>query len=406
MPVQLALLLATLSHNRIHMPGSFRGGKTVGALLAMTLHGMRREGGRYLVAGRSVESVTDAMYTYFEDIAQFCQMNLRVRKGYRTMSTKGGAEIHFTLLGAADERATSRVQGRTYDGALVDEVSNLPQSFYYMVLTRISRPGSLLITTCNTDAPSHWYKTEVLDRAEETGDYILEEAAAAIYDNVYLPDGFVEGLEKSLPPHMRQRGLLGQWVPAEGLVYPEYHMWEQPLPHSFWHPPTVGVDYGHGDKGITGAVALSWYGDQAGSQGIYIAHSEYRHQGPLDPNEQARRILQQYPKGRFVVDYTPAPLYQSLLQRAPNRTLKAEKMSGSVLEGINHLQALLQSKRLLIHSGCENLRAEMAEYVWSSVLAPVTGADRPVKRGDHLCDALRYAAAHIVPAKEYIPDAP
>ena len=404
MPVQVALLSASLQHNRIHLPGSVRGGKTVGALLAMTLHAMRRGGGRYLVAGRSVESVTDIMGTYFDDIAEFCQMTLKKRKGERIMMPKGGGAIHFTILGAADTRATARVQGRTYDGALIDEVSNLPATFYYMVLTRISRPGSLLITTCNTDAPSHWYKTDILDKAPETGDYILTEAAAAIYDNFHLPDDFVAGLEATLLPHMRNRALLGQWVPAEGLVYPEYHCWDDPVP-PFPLPPVVGVDYGHGDNGVTGAVAISWWGKRDGSRGVYIAHNEYRHQGPLDPNEQARRIVQAYPTGRYIVDYTPAPLFQSLLQRAPNRTLKASKTGGSVLEGINHVQALLQSKRLLIAGNCENLRAEIAEYVWSDIQAPVTGADRPVKKRDHLCDALRYAAAHILPAKEYVPDA-
>lgn len=394
----------------IHLAGSGGGGKTVGALGALIIHSRMRPGrNRYFLCGVSVKTADSNLFEIAEAWAAFLRLPFsRFDGGYKI------GDARFFLFGASDITSRRRIQGGTFHGALLDEAVEYPsgQSFLDMARTRFRVERPLVFTTGNPAGPRHWYAKEILDKASETGDIVIEAAKRAIWGNFHLPAGFAESLEKSLPPYQRQRLLQGEWVVAEGLVYP-YWVSHRCINNCVvtkgdclvprFPPPVVGVDYGHGTEGVTAAIATTAWRDRTSLRDTltYITGDEYYHVGPLDPNLHADRMIAKWPKAHFVIDPAPPPLYQALLARAPGRVHKARKGEGSVLRGINHANALLQAGRILIaESHCPNLCDERASYVWSDTVAPITGADRPVKKNDHCMDAWRYGLEHLLEANE------
>jgi hypothetical protein len=72
----------------------------------------------------------------------------------------------WLVIGAKDEGSVRYVRGMTVGIALCDELSLMPQSFFEMLLTRMSPEGARLYGTTNLDSPYHWLKTGYLDNAE------------------------------------------------------------------------------------------------------------------------------------------------------------------------------------------------------------------------------------------------
>ena len=59
------------------------------------------------------------------------------------------------LEGANDARSESKIRGMTLQGAYCDELTQFPEDFFTMLLSRLRLPGAKLIATTNPDAPLH-----------------------------------------------------------------------------------------------------------------------------------------------------------------------------------------------------------------------------------------------------------
>lgn len=80
--------------------------------------------------------------------------------------------------------------------------------------------------------------------------------------------------------------------------------------------------------------------------------------------------------------------------------------NNSVRPGINAIRALLATNRLHVGAGCDELILQLQRYRWKSTGRTEDHApDRPVKRDDHVADALRYAVMILpIPEVEQTPD--
>ena len=77
-----------------------------------------------------------------------------------SMGTKDGWLFghHILLEFAPDARAEQKIRGLTLDGAYCDELTLYPESFFSMLLSRLSKPNATVYATTNTDNPMHWLK--------------------------------------------------------------------------------------------------------------------------------------------------------------------------------------------------------------------------------------------------------
>lgn len=123
------------------------------------------------------------------------------------------------LEGANDIRSESKIRGITLQGAYCDELTQFPQDFFTMLLSRLRLPGAKLIATTNPDTPRHWLKTDYIDRADEL-DFL--DVRFLIDDNTTLPRDYVDSIKREYVGVYYERFILGRWVIAEGLIYRDF----------------------------------------------------------------------------------------------------------------------------------------------------------------------------------------
>ena len=382
-PTQIQMLDALINRFKlIVVPGDVRAGKTVGAIMCMILHQAGRSHLRYIVGGQSVATATGNMEYLFEDIAKQNNFHYRYEKGMRKISWVESNS--FEYYGHKNADTDKQIAGGTFAGGIIDEASFMHPNFYYMAMSRFSGvPDPVLILTMNPGGRQHWVKRQIIDQIDDIGGIYMH---ANIEDNEqHLPEGFAEQVGRTLTGHYKKRMLEGEWASATGVVYPEYQVVEQPdtsLLHHVW-----GVDYG--ESGVTAAVKLMGNGMQ------YQAQGEYYHHGASDgifpPSVHVQRMLDKLGRPSAAYCDPSASLMIAELQRAGVNTYFA---NNDVLEGIQAVHTAFTTGTLTIHE-CNYLQDELAGYEWREITD--SGIEAPVKKEDHLCDALRYVTQGVLP---------
>jgi phage terminase large subunit len=80
--------------------------------------------------------------------------------------------------------------------------------------------------------------------------------------------------------------------------------------------------------------------------------------------------------------------------------LPALDANNDVLLGIKICSKFIGGKNIVIQKGCTTLREHIQSYAWDSKAAD-RGEDKPVKKNDHILDALRYAVCTAFPQGEF-----
>lgn len=307
------------------------------------------------------------------------------------------------VVGANDESAQEKIRGLTLAGAYGDEVSIWPESFFTMLLSRLSIKGAKFFGTTNPDNPSHWLK-KLLDRAAihltGAGEVLKRRVGTKtrkgkvinwarmtfkLADNPYLPKEYVRSLMSEYTGLWYRRFILGHWVAAEGSVY---GMWDENK-HICDELPIMKRVYGIGiDYGTTNPTAGIMLG--LGVDDVLYAFNEWA------PTREATDVqLQESLDAHFSVTGEPDYLFIDPAAKSLRRQLQVtghrgiKKASNDVDNGIRLVASLLSMGRLRIHASCENLLDEIPGYSWNPKQS-VKGKDEVIKENDHYCDALRY----------------
>lgn len=303
-----------------------------------------------------------------------------------SINTKEGQLFGRKILleGANDIRSESKIRGLTLQGAYCDELTQFPHDFYTMLLSRLRLPGAKLIATTNPDSPSHWLKKEYIDRQDEL-DFL--DVKFLLDDNTTLPADYVDNIKREYTGVFYDRFILGNWVNAEGMIYP---MYQKALCEPLESRPeryVLSIDYGT----LNAFAALLW----AKIGNVWYCIKEYYYSG-RDTGEQ--KTDDEYGKaideifGEYTSDYIKLPVivdpsaasFITLMRRKKRyRILTADN---DVLDGIRETATAMQTDKIKISHQCKNLIRELEGYVWDDSLSE----DRPVKVNDHAADAMRY----------------
>lgn len=307
----------------------------------------------------------------------------------------GKRELHMEgriiyCIGANDERSESKIRGPTFSGAYVDEATLIPESFFKMLLSRLSRDGSQLLATTNPDSPFHWIKKDFIDRADELDIKVFN---FRMEDNPSLTSNYVEALKKEYRGLWYRRFIEGQWCLAEGSVY---DFFDESI-HVIDEPPTfakyyiVGVDYG-----TTNACSFVLLGFNDDTPTKIWVQKEYYFDSKKEGYQKTDAeyadayidFISDYPIKYVYIDPSAAS-FKLEMRRRPN-LIKIKDAVNDVANGIRVVALRLVTGDLKICKQCRNLIQEMQSYVWDSKKAQ-HGKEEPVKQFDHGCDALRYA---------------
>lgn len=286
------------------------------------------------------------------------------------------------LEGANDARSESKIRGLTLQGAYCDELTQFPQDFFAMLLSRLRLPKSKLIATTNPDSPVHWLKVNYIDRKNKLDFFTMK---FLLDDNTTLPEDYVRNIKIEYTGVFYERFILGKWVLAEGLIYPMYKDAIAELPQGKPEKYVMSIDYGTQNA----FAALLWgkYGD------IWYAVKEYyysgRDRGIQKTDEEYGKDLDVFTEEiegslRTIIDPSAAS-FIALLRRKRGK-YKVIPAENTVMDGIRNTATALQTGLIKISPACKNWAIEASGYVWDDK----AGEDRPVKEGDHLQDSTRY----------------
>lgn len=356
----------TSGFNRINLlEGSVRSGKTWISLVAWALFvASMPKNAEFLMVGKTLTTLRRNC------LGLLCELEPTFRF---SISGKRASLYGRTiwLEGADNERAENKIRGMTLAGVYMDEMTLIPEGFYYMALSRLSVHGAKLFATTNPDSPNSYVYKDIIhnDKIDrKVTKFLIEE-------NTFLDPEYIHSLETEYTGVFYQRYFLGEWVIAEGLVYPMYDNTVKTEDREYTQF-CVSMDYG-----IMNPTAMILWGL---CDGTWYAVKEYYHSG-RETNEQ--KTDEQYYKEleklvgdlscrELIIDPSAASFITLVRQRG---RFSVRQANNSVIEGIQHTASVISEKRILVNDCCKNTIKEFGLYSWNDKAEK----DEIIKENDH-----------------------
>jgi len=377
------------------LEGAVRSSKTW-ALMAKIIQLCQYDvAGVRLITGVSKESVyVNVLNDLFEVIGT---------NAYHYNRSSGELEMlgcWWKVVGANDETSEKYIRGATVGACVGDELTKQPESFFVMLMNRLSPPGARFYGSTNPDSPFHWLKTNWIDNQElrDAGDLIS--IHFDLEDNPHLTKNYKNFLNRAYKGVYHLRFVKGLWVIAEGGIYKD--AWSDDLVYDDESFPRieglrlprgcadrwVSMDYGtvHRqvyldmiDDGTNVYVDREWIWDSV-AQGVQKTDRQYA--------DDLERFMGPAHNPLVVVPPECASFKAELVQRGI-WNIDAEN---AVADGIRTVSSMMSLKRLRVHRRCTNLLERIPAYVWDPNKAK-RGLEEPIKANDDEVDACRYGIA-------------
>ena len=370
--------------------GAVRSGKTSLMMVGFVDDAMTRfNGRRFGICGKTVDSATKNIVQPYMAM-QYAQKSYRIKwsRTDKTMTvSKGGITNVFEVFGGKDESSYALIQGRTLAGCLIDEVVLQPRSFVDQAMIRCSVTGAKVWFSCNPAAPSHWFYTDWIKKADK-GEINAKHIHFVLRDNPGLSEETIQRYEKSFSGVFYQRYVLGEWVAAEGLVYPFFSAGQDTY---LFHGDASHVDgqfYVSIDYGTHNPCSMGlWVIHNGKALRIKESYFDSRAEHVQRTDEEHYAELERLTKGYYiqavVVDPSAASFIETIRRHGRYLVVPADN---DVLNGIRCVASLMQAGLVIIHESCAASRREFGLYSWDDKAKE----DRVVKENDHAMDDIRY----------------
>ena len=376
--------------------GAVRSGKTVCMSFAFVTWAMNSFNGmNFAICGKTVRSAERNVLrplmslTYMQE-----HFSLRYNSTNHMLEVKRGNKSNFFyVFGGKDESSYALIQGITLAGVLLDEVALMPQSFVQQALARCSVEGAKYWFNCNPENPAHWFYNEWILEAEKKKAKHLH---FLMSDNPSLSEEKLAEYETLYKGAFYRRYVLGEWVKAEGLVYPMFnkdiHITEKHDKRGRYY---ISIDYGTHNP----TVFLLWRVNYNDPKPIVLV-KEYYYNSRAEENNHVQKTDEQYYQDlckfangftidRVIIDPSAASFKALIKQRGQFLIKDADN---DVLDGIRFTGDMLSSGMVYFSPDCLNVFAEFGAYVWDEK----KGEDTVIKENDHAMDAMRYFFYSIV----------
>jgi PBSX family phage terminase large subunit len=354
--------------------------------------------GRKVITGVSKQSIYNNVLTDLFDIVGSRNFNYNRNTGALRLLNSD-----WLVIGAKDEGSEKYIRGLTVGVALCDEISLMPQSFFQMLLSRMSPEGARLYATTNPDSPYHWLKAEYLDNQDLREKKILWSAHFTMADNPNLTREFVESQERLYSGFFYKRFIEGLWVIAEGAIYKDswseallYDLSDEPMGlrvQGCYQQRIVAVDYGTAnpmvfldifDDGEHFWVVREYYWDSA---------AEMRQKTDAEYADDLVEFIGPRRDAKVIIDPSAASFKAEMTKRG----IWHGDADNDVNEGIR-VASMVLNQRLVrfCRQTVPRTIQEMQTYAWDPKAAQ-RGEEKPLKVHDHGPDAFRYFAKTEVP---------
>lgn len=228
--------------------GAVRSGKTIIMTYAFIVWAMEFfDRTNFAICGKTVSNAERNILRPFQQVEQDLY-TLQYKISTRMLTVKcGEKENYFYLFGGKDESSYALIQGLTLAGVLFDEVALMPQSFVDQAIARtLSFANAKIWFNCNPESPNHWFYKEWITNEERRYKHLH----FLMRDNPILTEKEIQRAESLFTGVFYERYILGRWVRAEGIIFPEFannpQKWiikAEDLPKAF-RRVEVGLDIG------------------------------------------------------------------------------------------------------------------------------------------------------------------
>lgn len=381
--------------------GAIRSGKSLSMSLSFVLWAMTNFDGQiFAMCGKTVGS-------FRRNVLFWLKVMLKGR-GYKLTEkisnnlciiSDGKRENYFYIFGGRDESSQDVIQGVTLAGIFLDEVVLMPQSFVNQATGRCSVEGSKMWFNCNPGSPSHWFKTDWIDKAKDKNILYLH---FTMDDNLSLSEKIKERYRRTYIGIFFDRFILGLWVLAEGIIYPKYAEAIAEPPEDV-KPEKHALSIDYGTQNAFAALIWAKYGD------VWYAVDEYyysgRDKGISKTDAEYGNDMDKFTEnieGRIPTIVDPsAASFITELKRKPTKKYRVVPADNAVMDGIREVSTAMERGLIKISPKLKNWKKEAGGYIWDN--NPVE--DRPVKTDDHLMDSMRYfvkTAKIAVPKRQIV----
>lgn len=364
--------------------GAVRSGKTVSMAISFVQWAMARFNETdFALCGKTVGSLRRNVIITLKQ--QLLSLNFdfeEKRSDNLIIISKGDTTNYFYVFGGKDESSQDLIQGMTLGGVLFDEVALMPQSFVTQAEARCSLEGSKLWYNCNPKGPTHYFKQEYIDVAEEKRLLYLH---FTMDDNLTLSEDVKERYRRMFTGVFYERNILGLWVTAEGKIYISFSK-DNIIDTVDWYAKdedgkyinplrkkisicTIGVDFG-GNKSSTTFTCTAF------TQGFNecITVKEKRIKQEIDPTQLekmfvdfCRECMTEYKVLAAYCDSAEQVLIRGLRKAVVNAKIPIainNARKGEIIDRIRFGLTMFAQHRFFILSTCNETIQAYTDAVW------------------------------------------
>ena len=380
--------------------GAIRSGKTLSMSLSFVIWAMETFCNQNLgMCGKTIGS-------FRRNVLFWLKLMLRSR-GYKISDLRADnllivrrhdVENYFYIFGGKDERSQDLIQGITLAGCFFDEVALMPESFINQATGRCSVDGSKFWFNCNPEGPTHWFKTNWIDKAPEKNLLYLH---FTMDDNLSLSEKIKARYRSMYSGVFYKRYILGLWTIAEGLIYDFdaalHTTSETPKAGSYY----ISIDYGTLNPFSAGLWCLSDGMATRISEFYYSGRERHAMMTDEEYYSELVKLAGSYPIECVVIDPSAASFIETVRRHGDFSVRKARN---DVMDGIRTTAVLLKIGRLKIHVDCKDCIREFGLYSWDDK-PEKNETDKPLKVNDHAMDDTRYFCYTILRRElRYLPE--
>ena len=366
--------------------GAIRSGKSLTMSLSFVIWAMSTFNGQtFAMCGKTVGSFRKNVLYWLKAMLDGRGYNYTDSRADNCFIVRrGNVENFFYIYGGRDERSQDLIQGLTLAGLYLDEVVLMPQSFVNQATGRCSVEGSKMWFNCNPASPSHWFKNEWIDQANEKNLIYLH---FTMDDNLSLSEKIKNRYKGLYTGIFYQRFIEGLWVLAEGLVYQfgeENITDEQPKGAEYY----ISIDYGTLNAFSAGLWSVT--GDKATRIKEYYYSG--REEQVLKTDEEYCEDIDNLSDGYYISKVVVDPSAASFIAALRRKGYAVLKANNDVLDGIRCVSSLLKNNNIKIHRSCSDCIREFGLYSWDDR----SSVDSVIKDNDHSMDDIRYFAYTVM----------
>lgn len=402
--------------------GAIRSGKTLIMSMSYIMWSMENfNGTNFGIAGKTIASLKRNLVTTLIQVMRVRGYKIKERRADNLLIiTYKGHTNYYYLFGGRDEASQDLVQGFTAGGFFFDEVTLMPRSFVEQCRARCSVEGAKQWYNCNPSSPYHWFKTEILDRADKMNYLHLH---FVLQDNPSLSKGKINEYMNMYSGVFYSRYILGKWVVGDGIIYDNFDDKTMVFDANVvnrckWSETYVACDYGTANattfKKWSKSLTSIADGRNQIRVGDWVCRDEYYYSGRETKKQKTDRDYVKdmkefckedcavydnkgnfvaYDWSRMVIILDPSALsFRTALKKAGFRVRRAKN---DILNGIRVMASLMNQGIMKYSSVCEITFKEFGSYVWDEKVGE-KGEDKPVPQNDHCLDADRYFAYTII----------